>query len=63
MMVRNSGTKHQTCPNKSVDEVVSNLQSDIKDGAKKFIKWVLPKAKHAVNRREIGKVSGHFVVI
>ena len=56
-MVKNAKTKHITNQPKTVDEVVRDLQCDLTEGERRFIKWVLPKAKNAVSRREEGKVN------
>lgn len=40
-----------------VDDVIAGLQSELSDGERKFIKYLLPVTKRAVNRREVGKVG------
>jgi len=57
MMVKSIATGHNVGTKcYSVQEVVDGLQCDLTKGQKLFIKFILPKAKKAVNSREEVKV-------
>lgn len=48
---RNIETRTETA-----DDIISKLKSSLSSGEKRVIKFLLPYAKRAVGRRELGKV-------